>query len=88
MQVLNRKLLKAYGTRGFSWFNMGNFDRAIEDFNTAVNINPNDAEAFYDRAKTWQMKGNIDQAKSDAKKTLDINPTNQKYQTLIEELNR
>ena len=52
----------------------GQPDEAIFDFNKALEINPNIAEAYSGRGATYVQKGQLDQAISDLNKALEINP--------------
>jgi len=35
-----------YFKRGYDYYNMGDFKNAIESYNEAIKLNPNDAAAF------------------------------------------
>lgn len=50
------------------------FDRAISDFNKALEINPRYAEVYLNRGAAYAAKGFYDQAISDYNKALQINP--------------
>jgi len=52
----------------------GNYDRAIADCNKAIEINPNDAVAYYNRGSVYPDKGNYNQAIADFNKAIEINP--------------
>ena len=40
---------KAYFNRGFSFDKIGEYDRAIEDYSKAVQLDPSSAYAYYNR---------------------------------------
>ena len=52
--------------------NKGQIDRAIEDFNKAISINPNYAGAYYNRGLAYALSGNIGRAISDLQKACDM----------------
>jgi tetratricopeptide (TPR) repeat protein len=52
----------------------GQFDRAIEDYNKVLEINPRDAVAYVNRGVAYYDKGQYDQAISDYNKAIEINP--------------
>jgi len=52
----------------------GNFQKAIEEFTLATQINPNYADAWHNLANTYQQVGQIDLALENYQKALSINP--------------
>ena len=52
----------------------GDHDRAIADFTKAIEINPHDAEAYYNRGIANQVKGDRDLAIADYTRALEIKP--------------
>ena len=67
-------LASAYNNRGFAYDNKGHYDKAIEDYNKAITINPNYANAYYNRGVAYGNKGQIDRAIEDFNKAISINP--------------
>src|SRR5579863_8913897 len=55
-------LALTFNTRGNANYDKGLSDRAIEDFDQAIKLNPNDAEAFYGRGSAYYQKGNDERA--------------------------
>jgi tetratricopeptide (TPR) repeat protein len=53
----------------------GQYDKAISDFNKAIDLNPKFAEAYNNRGLTYAKKGQYDKAISDFTKTIEINPS-------------
>ena len=45
-RATGKDLFKAFYDRGLSFLNTNQFDRAIEDFDKAISLDPNDADAF------------------------------------------
>ena len=53
----------------------GEYDRAIEDFDAAIKIDPDYANAFANRAETYQKKGDYPRALKDFDEALRQQPT-------------
>ena len=47
----------SYLDRGNSWFAKGEMDRAIADFNLAIEFDPNSANAYYNRGLVRHFRG-------------------------------
>jgi tetratricopeptide (TPR) repeat protein len=47
----------AYAARAHGWLTARNWDKALEDFDSAVRLRPNDAALLTGRGYTWHMKG-------------------------------
>lgn len=64
------KLISAeeYNHRGISWGEKGDYDRAISDFNKALEINPRYAGAYRGRGITFFYKRKYDKAWQDVHK--------------------
>ena len=56
----------------------GNYDRAIADYDQAIQINPKDVYAYNKRGNAYTAKGNYDLAIADYDQAIQINP---KYAT-------
>jgi tetratricopeptide (TPR) repeat protein len=56
----------------------GNLRQAMFDFNKAIEINPDDTNAYTDRGVIYAEQGNLTQAISDFNKAIEINPKNEK----------
>ena len=67
-------LAKAYYSRGTELAGLGDHDRAIADFNVAVQLDPSLASAHYNRALSWAGKGDPDRAIEDYDAALRLNP--------------
>ena len=65
---------KVLFNRGVEYGNKGNYDQAIEDFNEALRIKPDDKVALYYRAGAYRFKGNYDRAIEDYNAALRIEP--------------
>ncbi len=67
-------LAKAYYSRGTEWTNQGNPERAIADFNLALELEPKFALALYNRALAWSSKGEPERAITDYNAMLTLTP--------------
>jgi tetratricopeptide (TPR) repeat protein len=65
---------ETYYNRGLAYVVKGQFDKAIPDFNKAIDINPRYAEAYADRGVVYIIKGQYDKAIADYNKAIEINP--------------
>jgi lipoprotein NlpI len=74
MGLDRRDLAEAYYSRGTEWARQGNLDRAIGDYNVALQLEPDLAFAYYNRALAWSAKGESDRALADYDAALERNP--------------
>jgi tetratricopeptide (TPR) repeat protein len=65
---------KFYNNRGIAYGEKGQYDRAISEFNRAIEINPMDNKAYNNRGIVYRFQGQYDQAISDFNKAIEINP--------------
>lgn len=50
------------------------YDRAIENYTKAIELNPNFATAYYDRGKSYVIKHEYDKAIKDLNRAIELNP--------------
>lgn len=67
---------RTYYHRGNSYFDKGNYEKAIENYNMAIILNPHFSEAYFSRALAYYYLKNYDRAISDYKKALELDPNN------------
>ena len=67
--------VQAYLDRGEAYGQEGQFDKAIEEINKALEIDPQNANAFNDRGLAFWLKGDINSALVDYNKAIEINPS-------------
>jgi Flp pilus assembly protein TadD len=65
---------EAYNKRGNAYRNNGDYDKAIEEFNQALRLNPNYAEAYSNRGAAWGATGDYDKAIEDFSEAIRLNP--------------
>lgn len=53
----------------------GNPDKAIDQFNAAIRLNPKYASAYNSRGSAWRLKGDREKAFSDFNEAIRLNPT-------------
>lgn len=59
--------------RGEYHGHLGQYDQAIAEFNNAIKLSPNNADAFNDRGLAYILKGDIEQALADYNKAIELN---------------
>ncbi|MGR3311514.1 MAG: tetratricopeptide repeat protein [Candidatus Brocadiales bacterium] len=62
-----------YSMIAITYYKKGEYDRAIGDYNKAIEINPKYAEAFNNRGNVYHSKGEYDRAILDYNEALKIN---------------
>jgi tetratricopeptide (TPR) repeat protein len=72
MAVIAYALAGAYTNRGDAYNHKGQYDRAIEDYNKAIQLNPNLAVAYNNRGVAYADKGQYGKAISDFQKACDM----------------
>ena len=62
----------AYYNRGNAYVNLGQYQRAIEDYNQVVRLESNYADAYCNRGLLYLLQGNKGQGCPDVKKTCEL----------------
>ncbi|MDE5077346.1 MAG: tetratricopeptide repeat protein, partial [Trichodesmium sp. St2_bin6] len=86
---INSEFANAYKNRGNTYYNQGEYDLAINDYNQAIKINSEYPTTYYDRGLIYKATGNIEKAISDFEKAADLykEQGNQKwYQNSLDRL--
>jgi tetratricopeptide (TPR) repeat protein len=63
-----------YLKRGEDFAGVREYDRAIADYNTAIQLKPDYAEAYNDRGFAYYLKGNGDLAIADYTRAIELRP--------------
>ncbi len=68
-QVTRDELVQAFSNRGHAYAHLGRYQRAIQDYDEAIRLKPNNARAFYNRGKAKfkigdKVGGNADIARA------------------------
>jgi lipoprotein NlpI len=72
--VLDPKYVDAYYNRGIAYALKGDHDRAIEDYDQAIQLDPRNGLARYNRASSYAAKGDYDSAIADYDKAIQTEP--------------
>jgi tetratricopeptide (TPR) repeat protein len=64
----------AYDNRGVEYTHKGEYDRAIADFDKALELNPSGVMAYDNRGAAYYSKGEYDRAIADFDKALGLDP--------------
>ena len=57
---------------GERYFNDRNFDKALAEYNKAISLKPDYAEAFFSRGRVFQLRGDLNRALDDFNKTIAL----------------
>ena len=74
--VNKEDLATAFRNRANAYEGEGQFDRAIDDYDHAIAINPADADSYNDRGTTYREKGQYDLAIKDYDQAISLSPNN------------
>jgi tetratricopeptide (TPR) repeat protein len=67
---------EAYTFRGFAWKRRGDKDKALADFDRAIELNPREALAWLVRGATWASRGDYQKALDGYSESIRIDPEN------------
>jgi tetratricopeptide (TPR) repeat protein len=67
---------QAFNDRGIIYYQNGDADRAMADFDAAIRLNPRYAMAFNNRGSVHKMKGNTQRAIADYSEAIRLDRTN------------
>ncbi len=73
-QLPTSNLVASFINRGGAYGNKGDYDRAIQDFDAALRLNPKSADALHNRGLTYARKGEYDRAIQDYDQAIRLNP--------------
>ena len=72
--ILGNPYAIGYNNRGIHYFDIGEFDKAIEYFNKAIRLDPEFTIAYYNRGYAYNKKGDYDRAIGDYNKAVVLKP--------------
>jgi tetratricopeptide (TPR) repeat protein len=74
--VSKEDLATAFRNRANAYDDQGEFDRAIDDYDHAIAINPEDADSYNDRGTAYREKGQYGRAIEDYDRAISRSPDN------------
>ncbi len=78
-QEPNENLINAYRHRGYAYYAKGNVDRAIQDYDQVIRLNPSDDSAFSNRGLFYWRKASYDRAIQDYGQVIRLNPSDDAF---------
>ena len=63
-------------SRGTSYFRLGQYQHAIEEYDKALKMDPNDAIGYYNRGLSYRRLGQYQRAIEDCDKAIELDPDN------------
>lgn len=63
-----------YNHRGLVYFTLSDYEKAINDFTTAIQMAPKDTRVYTNRGLTYRMLKKYDESLKDFNKSLELNP--------------
>jgi tetratricopeptide (TPR) repeat protein len=63
-----------YSFQGFVYAGLGQYEKALDDLNRAIQLDPNRAPAYNRRGNIYQKLGQYEQALADYKRAIQLNP--------------
>jgi SpoVK/Ycf46/Vps4 family AAA+-type ATPase len=67
---------RTYYHKGNAYYEKGDYDKAIENYNMAIVLNPAFAEAYFNRGLSYYNKKDFDKAISDYNRAAELDPRN------------
>ena len=64
----------------------GDFDKAIEDFDTAIGLDANNSGVYYGRGLAYSSLGDVSKAREDFNKALELGHDRDEVETALKKL--
>jgi aspartyl protease family protein len=74
---------QAFLSRGYAWYQLHQFERAIADYDAAIATDPKYIRAFYFRGLAWEAEGGLQKALEDLRTFLALDPSFEDAQTAM-----
>ncbi len=84
--ISKANLAVAYNNRGSAWDDQKQPEKALADYNQAIQLDPAYHEAYYNRSYALESQDQLKAALADAKKALQLSPGDKTYQERVKEL--
>ena len=68
------RIHKPYNNRGVAYASIGEYEKALADFDIALQINSNDEKTYYNRGEVYFQKKEYEKALADFENAIRINP--------------
>ena len=68
--------------RGLAWTNKNEYNRAIDDYDEAIRLNPTYSWSWIDRAEAWNRKGEAARAFADLAEAARLDPNNSRVYSI------
>lgn len=75
-------------TRGLAYGNLGRHQQAVQDFDQAIRLNPQDANAYGTRAMAYSFLGKDEEARQDVERAVQLGYDRAALEERIEELKK
>ena len=66
----------AWHMRAMGWYDRGEYDNAIKDYDEAIRLDPKGATVFNNRGLAWSRKGDVERALKDYDAAIRLDPKN------------
>ncbi len=73
---INSLLAGAYNNRGITYFNLGDYMNAINDFNISIRLKDDNFKAYYNRGRSFSKINKFQNAIDDYDKSISLQPKN------------
>jgi tetratricopeptide (TPR) repeat protein len=70
----NQDIVNEQKERAFIFMEEDKYDEAIEEFNNAIRLNPEDAESHFRRGECYFFKNDFDKAITDYSRAINLDP--------------